>query len=274
MTRFAKRRIILLSLTIVILVAITRELDARDERLEGSSFFSGYLLGGIVVFLALLQLRKQLSMFPLGPMTWWLQTHIYAGLSACWIFAWHVHFRPPNGTFETALFLLFCVTAASGLWGLWISRTYPKKLSKLRDDFIYERIQGLRERVRQQANAIVISLLEQQPATTVGDFYTLRLSAYFEHSRGVWYALRPSSRLRNRLRAEMEDLDRYCSVEERKLCDKLRQLIDRRDDLDFHEALQRQLKGWLFFHISVTYVLLIFGVVHAMLAHAFHGGAT
>jgi hypothetical protein len=50
-------------------------------------------------------------------------------------------------------------------------------------------------------------------------------------------------------------------------------LIDRRDDLDYHEALQRQLKSWMFAHISLTYALLLFAAMHTIMVHAFWGGA-
>jgi hypothetical protein len=116
-------------------------------------------------------------------------------------------------------------------------------------------------------------LLEQQPAPIVGDFYAQRLAAFFDKSRGMWYAVRPTSRFRNRLRAELDDLDRYFSVEERAASEQLRRLIDRRDDLDYHEALQRQLKSWMFAHISLTYALLLFAAIHTVMVHAFWGGA-
>jgi hypothetical protein len=50
-------------------------------------------------------------------------------------------------------------------------------------------------------------------------------------------------------------------------------LVRRKDDLDFHEARQKLLKVWLFAHIGLTYALVLLALLHALMAHAFGGGA-
>jgi hypothetical protein len=49
-------------------------------------------------------------------------------------------------------------------------------------------------------------------------------------------------------------------------------LIRRRDDLDFHSALQWRLKVWLFVHIGLTYPLVALACFHGWLAQLFDGG--
>ncbi len=44
---------------------------------------------------------------------------------------------------------------------------------------------------------------------------------------------------------------------------------DAKDALDYHHAMQGVLKGWLFVHIPLTYVTLIFIVVHVVIVHTF-----
>ena len=41
---------------------------------------------------------------------------------------------------------------------------------------------------------------------------------------------------------------------------RLRELIVKKDDLDFHYALQRALKAWLFVHVPMTGVMLMLAV--------------
>jgi hypothetical protein len=71
----------------------------------------------------------------------------------------------------------------------------------------------------------------------------------------------------------MQDLRRYLSDDEQTGCERLFTLVRRKDDLDFHDARQKTLKLWLFVHIGLTYALILLATLHAVLAHAFHGGA-
>jgi hypothetical protein len=72
---------------------------------------------------------------------------------------------------------------------------------------------------------------------------------------------------------EMHHLRRYLSDQEQAACERLFSLVRRKDDLDFHEARQKLLKIWLFGHIGLTYMLVSTGLAHALVAHAFDGGA-
>jgi hypothetical protein len=72
----------------------------------------------------------------------------------------------------------------------------------------------------------------------------------------------------------MTDLRRYLSEQELAGLERLYALVRRKDDLDFHDARQRALKLWLFVHIALTCALVLLALLHGLLAHAFHGGAT
>ena len=66
---------------------------------------------------------------------------------------------------------------------------------------------------------------------------------------------------------------RPASNAERKTAEELFSLVRRRDDLDYHEALQWRLRVWLFAHVALTYPLLLAAGLHAWTAHVFYGGA-
>ena len=173
---------------------------------------------------------------------------------------------------ETTLYCLFVGVASSGLYGLYITRTIPKKITKLREQVTWERIPALRIAVQREAHTVVVGLLRESPAPTVADFYKKRLLQYFGLPRGLLYYVRPTSGFRNQIQNEMSDLRRYYSPAEIETDKQLRRLVDQRDDLDYHDALQRKLKLWLFVHIFLTYGLVFLAVFHTIMAHAFHGG--
>ena len=59
--------------------------------------------------------------------------------------------------------------------------------------------------------------------------------------------------------------------EERKYLNQLSDLVEQKDDLDYHYSLQAVLKYWLFVHIPLAYGLLIFTVIHIVSANAMTG---
>ena len=67
-------------------------------------------------------------------------------------------------------------------------------------------------------------------------------------------------------------MDRYLNDEERNFAAQLRELAEKKDELDYQYALQATLKGWLFVHVPLTYSTILLMSLHAVLAYAFRGG--
>ena len=182
----------------------------------------------------------------------------------------HIAFRVPNGMLESILALLYCVVFFSGLYGLWATRTIPKKLTAVGEEVIFERIPAFRRELARRAQTVVMESCKSTPV--LANFYVNRLSKFFECQRGFGYMLIPTGRMRRQLVAEIEDLDRFLTQEDRGTSRQLAIMVRKKDDLDYHAAMQGRLKLWLFVHIGMTWSLLIFSVVHGLLAHAYGGG--
>jgi hypothetical protein len=249
-------------------------LRGQDKSLGTSSFSSGYLLLGALLLLAAYNVRKKLPSLPLGSATTWLQWHIYVGFGTVAVSAMHAGFSWPTGILDSTLAGVYILTVASGLVGLYLTRTIPRQLARVGDEVIYERIPILRRQVHQQARAVVLGAISASGATTLADFYATRMYDFFGRPRGLLYLLRPTTARRRALMRKMHDLRRYLAEQEQAACERLFSLLRRKDDLDFHEARQRVLKLWLFMHIGLTYALLCLALLHALVAHAFHGGTT
>jgi hypothetical protein len=246
---------------------------ARERELAPSSFATGYLMLAAVVFLAAYNLRKKLPSLPLGSSAAWLQWHIYVGVASIGVFALHAGWRWPTGVLETSLAVAYACTVVSGFVGLYLTRTIPPQLARVGQEVIYERIPSLTRQVQRQAGEIVLESVTASGATTLADFYVTRLYDFFHRARGARYVVRPTTALRKSLMADLQNLRRYLSDNERTACERLFALVRRKDDLDFHAARQGVLKGWLFVHIALTYVLVTLGMLHGLLAIAFRGGA-
>jgi hypothetical protein len=273
MTAFTRRRIRNALLTLLAMAALWLWVGAQEAALQYSAFTTGYLLFAAIGFLALYNLRKRLPFLPLGSSTAWLQWHIYLGLGTLAVFAMHAGLKMPSGVLESSLAAVYLLTFASGLVGLYLTRTIPPQLARLGQEVIYERIPALRRGVWRSADDAVLAAVAASGSTTLADFYTSQLYAYFARPRRWWYQLRPTTAPRRALLAQMQDVRRYLSDQEQTACEELFALVRRKDDLDFQEARQKLLKVWLFAHIGLTCALLLLALLHALLAHAFRGGA-
>lgn len=245
-----------------------------DDSLGRASYATGYLLFGVIFTLAAYNLRKRLPGLPLGSSAAWLQLHIYLGIGSAALVLLHGGAQWPTGWLETLLAASYWATFASGLWGLYLTRTLPKQLTRTSEQFIYERIPVLRRELLDQSRTAVLTAAGHRGATTLAEFYCTRLDGYLSEPRGGLYAIRPTSTLRRQLMRELSDLRRFLSQAELKASEVLFALVRKKDDLDFHEARQGLLKRWLFVHITLTCLLLTSAVLHGWLALAMRGGVS
>jgi hypothetical protein len=273
MNLVTRRRLRNTSLLLVSLAVVWWSVYSQERSLGSSAFSTGYLLLGAILFLALYNVRKKLPSLPLGSSTGWLQLHLYVGIGTAAVFAMHAGIAWPTGILDSALAAIYLLTVASGVFGLYLTRTIPPQLARVGEEVIYERIPLLRRKVRHLAREVVLESISASGATTLAEFYTSRLYDFFGRPRGLLYLLRPTTAMRRALMREMQDMRRYLAEQEQLACERLFALVRRKDDLDFHEARQRILKLWLFIHIGLTYALVLLALVHGLLAHAFSGGA-
>ena len=272
MKSFVSRRLQNAALTVSALLGVVAWTRWQENTLGRADFHTGYLLLTATLFLALYNLRKKLPILTWTSSAGWFQTHIYVGLGSAIVFGLHVGWRVPGGILDGTLTVLYIATFASGLVGLYWSRTLPPKLARVSEEVIYERIAMLRGQVRNRAQQAVLDAVRTSGSTTLGEYYAQQLQTFFEKPRGLGYYLWPTSKVRREMLAGLTSIGRYLSEPEQQHCEQLFALVRRRDDLDFHAAIQWRLKVWLFLHIGLTYPLVLVACLHGWLAHLFDGG--
>ena len=242
---------------------------AYTYALHRTAFMSGWVLLAVVLFLAAYNGRKKLTYPPLGKSSTWLQLHIYGGLLCVVIYLYHTAGRWPSGIFETALALLFYGVAVSGVLGLAITRLVPKRLTLAGDEVIYERIPAFRQELREQVDQLVLETVNNSGGTTLAEFHAQRLAPFFAGPRHRGAHLGQSSGPLRRLLDQLADLNRFFNDAEKQAAEKLTELIQLKNRLDYHAAMQGLLKAWLFVHIPLTFAMLLCVAVHVVLVHAF-----
>ncbi len=267
-----RRRRNLLGLLVVFagLLAVDRVYQASLHRAE---FLSGWTLFLLILLLGAHNLRKRLSMLPLGSAAEWLQWHIYIGFTVILVFLLHVGWHIPSGLLDTALALVFAIVAGSGVLGLVLSRRLPPRLTRRGEDVIFERIPGFVVQLRQRAEVLVAEAATETGSTTLAEHYRDHLADFFAGPRHIGAHLFGSGRPSFMLLHRLDALARYTNEDEREFHLRLRALVEQKDELDFHHALQAALKAWLFVHVPAVSALLVLASVHMLLAHAFTGAA-
>lgn len=242
----------------------------RSQRIGSAVFETGYWLGGLFLFLVAYSVRKKLPGIPLGAASTWTRIHIIAAITSLPIFFVHTGCRLPTGYFETILYVVFGVTMLSGFYGLWLIQTAPRQLAALPHELIYEEIPRYRQRIVEQARAIVVASAAE--TDVLADFYLGRLSKFMEFPRNILFWIRPRSFERRYWERELLELDRFLSESQRHWRRELGHLVSQRDEVDFHEVMQGRLKSWQRSHVALAFGLAILVAAHVVIVHMFTGG--
>jgi hypothetical protein len=152
----AKRRRRNLLITALLAVALFGSHRIYDAALYDGTFLTGWTLFISMLFLTLFNLRKKLTMLPIGSNAIWLQVHIYLGWLTVLLFALHVGWRVPDGFIEITLAILFIVVAGTGVLGVALSRALPKRLTRRGEEVILERVPTFLAALREEAELSVI----------------------------------------------------------------------------------------------------------------------
>jgi hypothetical protein len=260
--------------TVALLAATGAALWAHrrfHHALPDYAFLTGWILFAAMFVLTFFNARKKLPFLPLGKAETWLQIHIYLGFFTVVLFLIHLDFHVPHGWFEVTLAWLFALVSASGVVGLFFSRTLPRRLATRGGEVIFEKIPALHHALKTEAESLSLGTDAKSPV--IAEFYAKRLAPFFAGPKNLWLHIVESRRPLNALVAELEDLRRFANDVEREKIEKLVALVRQKDGLDYHRALQLALKLWLFVHIPLTYGLLIFTALHVVLVFGFSGGA-
>lgn len=272
MKTFAGRRYRNLSMLILACVVVYLLYRGFVNTLHNPAFISGWSLLGLSLFLMFYNIRKKLPSVPMLRSSTWLQMHIYLGLLSGFLFLLHIQFRVPNGMFEVMLASLFAVVFVSGLFGLYITRSFPQKLSRVGENVIFERIPVIRKQICDSVEDIVIRSIEETESNTISAFYKEYLSEIFRSKYNIWRHIITSDDYVHGLKEKAIALKRYLNEAELAIMDEIIEHVEAKDDLDYQYARQSILKYWLFIHIPFTYSLIMAALLHLVVTYAYYGG--
>ncbi|QDT10553.1 hypothetical protein [Planctomycetes bacterium K23_9] len=266
---FRNRRVVSLIATACALLIVWACAWLQDARLGSASHFTGFTLLAALFLLIMLGMRRRLPVLPLGSMSSWTQVHLYTGIFSSGVFLMHVPAVIGGGTFEFALSLLFWVVSLSGFYGVYVSRTVPRRLTAVAGQHRFDQVSNTRHRIGQTAEAVLHETKDSAAGKVLEAFYDDYLQSFFAKPPSLAYVLVPTGNRRRRLLGDIKDLDRYLEPDSRETAGRFAALIRRRDDLDYQYALQFRLRAWIAVHATFSIVLTAAAIVHAVIAIRF-----
>jgi hypothetical protein len=269
MLTFRRRWQLALTVTVILGSCFLLLENRIRESLGHVSYFSGGTLLGCIVLLMALGLKKRLVMLPLLSTATWTQIHIYTGLFAGIAYLAHVPTVIANGVFEGGLSWLFLVVSLSGVYGIYVSRTAPKKLTSVPGEFRFDQIPWHRQMISDRATEVLRTLDASLASPVLAGYFRNHLQPYFSGGVAVDYLLVPHSLRRRRLLLGLTDLERYLTPEIRQASGKLAALVRKRDELDLHYVLQLRLRTWIGVHLIASLLLVAWTMMHLLLVFHF-----
>ncbi len=236
-------------------------------------YLSGWLLFSVMLFLTFFNLRKKVPFLRLGTTSFWLQLHVYVGLISGAIFLVHCGFSWPHGLLNQIIAACFGIVFVTGIIGLWISREFPKRLTVAGFETPFERIPQVRNHLRAEAEALVLTGADGQTSPVIADFYTKKLGLFFTKHENFLSHLQRSRTAQAAHLSQFDEIERYAKKNEVELLNKLADLVEQKHLLDYQYTLQLSLRVWLFAHIPLSYSLLILSVTHIIVVYSFSGSA-
>jgi len=267
------QRIFRNSLILAVAVVVFYVIDwLYGTSLRDPKFLDGWILFAGILFLALYNVRKKLAMLPLGRAAIWLQFHLYVGYFVVAVFLVHTKFSLPGGMLEWAMWSMFIIVSLSGIAGAYLSRMIPARLEMHSERVIFERIPAYRAGLAEEVEALAIDSVNQAGSLTISNLYVNTLHEFFRRPRNFLLHLRNSRRALTRIQGEIDNLRQYLDAAGKENLSKIKDLVQAKDNLDYHYAHQGVLKAWLFFHIPATYGLIVLMVAHVAIVYAYSSG--
>ncbi len=237
--------------------------------LRDTDFVTGYVLFGLIVFLALYNARKKLSMVPLGRASVWLTFHIVGGLLSLAVFWLHTGNLWPIGFADQVLAGLFYLVCISGIAGYGLQLWAPGRLARVGGEIIYERIPAELALIRDQVEKSLLAAAEESGQETLGRYYFETLAWYFARPRFVVSHAFGGRRAAYWFARRLETVGRYLAPEEKRHLSRIADLGAAKAVVDTQYALQTLLKRWPLVHVPMAATMMALAVWHLILAHVF-----
>ena len=233
-----------------------------------TSYISGWILFSSIMLLSLYGLRRFFLPFSKVSITNWRVFHIVLGQFSVLAFLFHTKFSFVTGYFQIGLAFLFILISLTGLVGVYIQRTIPKKLSQNGIEFLYEQIPSHRQNLHNEFGILVAKSAESGTLPLISSEILENLHSHFAANKNLlsyfFYQSKPAILLKREL-TSLISLNTDCKL----IATELLKLVEQKNRLDHSYANQFILKHWKMLHAPFIGALVLLITLHIFLVYSF-----
>jgi hypothetical protein len=248
---------------------VTMQYVRIDNALGDTSLLTGYVLYAVLLFLALFNVRKKLSMFDAGPAAVWFAYHVAFGLTAIALFWLHTGSFWSIGLYEQVLMVLFYGTCLTGIAGYVLQKIIPPRLIQTEYEVLFERIPAEVADIRAEVDSLILRCTDVSGADTLARHYVETVEWFFRRPRFLVSHVFGTQTGEHWLHQNIGIVRRYLSDAELPFLDRLYELGQRKNRIDEHYALQGLMKIWLLFHLPFSTALIALATWHLIIVHVY-----
>jgi len=223
---------------------------------------------GMIVFAALLAVRRKFPTMRVGRMQVWMRGHVWLGLLSFPMILFHGGFSL-GGPLTTALMVLFTIITLSGIFGLVVQQIVPKlMMEQIPAEVVYEQanvfINGLRLKAAERVESLFPKGRDEAdgtPYSIVKEFLEKEIKPFLDDPKRKGLLTSPKN-------AEIvfTHIRKLVPPEAHGAVEELRQIIEKRRDVARQITLHYVLHAWLLIHVPLSAGMLILVFVHAIMA--------
>ncbi len=247
----------------------------------GIGLFFGSLALGLMVFAALLSVRKRFPIWRIGRAQTWMRAHLWLGFLALPMVLFHAAFHA-RGLLSGILTALTWIVVVSGIVGAWLQHTLPVRMFReVPYETIYDQIGSIEQQLANEADdfatqvterlapgrgagaTVVLTLLTipelQDELASFERFYAAEVRPYLSRQQSG-----TAMRRRNYSEQKFDTFRKLLPEAATVPLSALESICEEKRQLDHQARMHRVLHGWLLCHLPLSAALLLLAFVHAV----------
>jgi hypothetical protein len=175
----------------------------------------------------------------------------------------------PLGIYEQIIAVLFWSVCITGIFGTFVITTYPRRLTELGGEIVYDQIPSEMVSIREQAEDLVIECSKASGQSTLSDHYDQTMDWFFRKPRFYFNSLFGGDRSVAWVNRHTDEVRRYLGSNEEQHLNDLHQLALNKSQLDKQYAHQDVMRKWLLLHVPLSIGLIGMSVWHVIMIHVY-----